>query len=173
MELLADKFDQVIFVRSNQARSAPLSAAAFWCLPCSSSFLGCRATDQKEKKRKEKKRKEKKRKEKRREEKRREEKRREEKRRKEKKRKEKRRKEKKRKEKKREEKKRKEKFTLFSDHNGSLPRRRPGAMIALRERKKPQPKVDLACSVCVCVSSPVLVLSWMSKSFEMSNRMFM
>ncbi len=57
MELLADKFDQVIFVRSNQARSAPLSAAAFWCLPCSSSFLGCRATDQK---RKEKKRKEKK-----------------------------------------------------------------------------------------------------------------
>ncbi len=54
MELLADKFDQVIFVRSNQARSAPLSAAASWCLPCSSSFLGCRAADQKEKKRKEK-----------------------------------------------------------------------------------------------------------------------
>ncbi len=42
--------------------------------------------------------------------------------------KEKKRKEKKRKEKKRKEKKRKEKVTLFSDHNGSLPRRQPGAM---------------------------------------------
>ncbi len=46
MELLADKFDQVSFVGSYQARSAPLSAAASWCLPCSSSFLGCRAADQ-------------------------------------------------------------------------------------------------------------------------------
>ena len=86
-----------------------------------------------------KKRKEKKRKEKKRKEKKRKEKKRKEKKRKEKKRKEKKRKEKKRKEKKRKEKKRKEKFTLFSDHNGSLPRRQPGGegMYADRPFKSP------------------------------------
>jgi len=50
-----------------------------------------------------------------------------------KKRKEKKRKEKKRKEKKRKEKKRKEKVTLFSDHNGSLPRRQPGEPNAVED----------------------------------------
>jgi hypothetical protein len=58
-------------------------------------------------------------------------------------------------------KKRKEKFMLFSDHKGSLPRRQPGAMIighSPKGKEKPKPKVDPACSVCVCLSSPFLVL---------------
>ena len=44
------------------------------------------------------------------------------------------------------EKKRKKKFTLFSDHNGTLLRRQPGAMTIC-----PKPKVDLACFVCFCL----------------------
>ncbi len=39
MEFLRDKFDQVVFVRSFQARSAPLPAAASWCSRCSRQVL--------------------------------------------------------------------------------------------------------------------------------------
>lgn len=46
MEHLGDKLDQVNFVRSFQARSVPLPAAASWCLPWSGSFLGGQAADQ-------------------------------------------------------------------------------------------------------------------------------
>ena len=58
--------------------------------------------------------------------------------------------------------KRKEKFTLLSDHNGSLLRRQPGAMTighSPKGKENPKPKVDQACSVCFCLSSPSLVLS--------------
>ena len=55
-----------------------------------------------------------------------------------------------------------EKFMLFSDHNGSLLRRQPGAMTighSPKGKENLQPKVDLACFVCFCLSSPFLVLS--------------
>ena len=55
-------------------------------------------------------------------------------------------------------KKRKEKITLFSDSNGSLLRRQPRAMTIGHspkgKGKNPKPKVDLACFVCFCLTSP-------------------
>ena len=59
---------------------------------------------------------------------------------------------------------------LFSNHDGSLQRRQPKAMtIGQKERGNLKPKVDLAYSICVCLSAPSLVLSWMSESDEMSK----
>ena len=59
-------------------------------------------------------------------------------------------------------KRKKEKFTLFSDHDGSLLRRQPGAMTighSPKGKENPKPKVDLAWFVCFCLTSPFLVLS--------------
>ena len=79
---------------------------------------------------------------------------------------------------------RKEKFTLFSDHNGNLPRRQPGAHLpasrlkeALVHEEKDTPSFvhalqalayTYACSVSICMSADLLdwegdLLDWEGK----------